>query len=98
MITISSQCMTFTPNSAGGKYSNVHSHNTSFGWDGSHFYTGRANGAENNDYTRTSIVSNGYIINAGSSPSSQVRLNWTEDQEIKTVQPYITVYFWRRTA
>ena len=90
--------MSFTANSTGGKYSNVHSHNTSFGWDGSHFYTGRANGAANNDYTRTSIVSNGYIINAGSSPSSQVRLNWTEDQEIKTVQPYLTVYFWRRTA
>ena len=93
-----STSMTFTSNSTGGKYSNVHSHNTSFGWDGSYFYTGRANGAANNDYTRTSIVSNGYIINAGSSPSSQVRLNWTEDQEIKTVQPYLTVYFWRRTA
>ena len=93
-----STSMTFTSNSTGGKYSNVHSHNTSFGWDGSHFYTGRANGAANNDYTRTSIVSNGYIINAGSSPPSQVRLNWTEDQEIKTVQPYLTVYFWRRTA
>ena len=93
-----STSMTFTSNSTGGKYSNVHSHNTSFGWDGSHFYTGRANGAANNDYTRTSIVSNGYIINAGSSPSSQVRLNWTEDQKIKTVQPYLTVFFWRRTA
>lgn len=90
--------MTFTSNSTGGEYSNVHRHNTSFGWDESHFYTGRANGAANNDYTRTSIVSNGYIINAGSSPSSQVRLNWTEDQKIKTVQPYLTVYFWRRTA
>ena len=90
--------MSFTANSTDGKYKNTHYHVTSFGWDGDYFYAGRPDGAKNGDYNRTSVIPNGYIINAGSSQTSQSRLNWTDDRTINHVQPYIVVFFWRRTA
>ena len=93
-----STSMSFTPNSSGGKYKSTHYHVTSFGWDMNAFYAGKPDGAKNNDYNRTSVIPNGYIINAGSSQTPQSRLNWTDDRTINHVQPYIVVYFWRRTA
>lgn len=93
-----STSMSFTPNSSDGKYKNTHYHVTSFGWDMNAFYAGKPDGAKNGDYNRTSVISNGYIINAGSSQTSQSRLNWTDDRTISNVQPYIVVFFWRRTA
>lgn len=90
--------MTFTANSTGGEYKNKHYHVTSFGWDMEAFYTGRPDGASNSDYSRASVVSNGYKLNVSSSSSSLSRLNWTDDRTINNVQPYITVYFWKRTA
>lgn len=93
-----STSMSFTANSTDGKYKNTHYHITSFGWDMNAFYAGRPDGAKNGDYNRTSVIPNGYIINAGSSQTSQSRLNWTDDRTISNVQPYIVVYFWRRTA
>lgn len=93
-----STSMSFTPNSSDGKYKNTHYHVTSFGWDGNAFYAGRPDGAKNNEYTRTSVIPNGYIVNANSSVASQTRLNWTDNRTIGNVQPYITVFFWRRTA
>lgn len=93
-----STSMSFTPNSSDGKYKSTHYHVTSFGWDVDHFYAGRPDGAANNAYDRTSVIPNGYIINAGSSQASQSRLNWTDDRTISNVQPYIVVFFWRRTA
>lgn len=93
-----STSMSFTPNSSDGKYKNTHYHVTSFGWDMNAFYAGKPDGAKNGDYNRTSVIPNGYIINAGSSQTSQSRLNWTDDRTISNVQPYIVVYFWRRTA
>ena len=98
MIITSSQCMSFTSNSTDGKYKNTHYHVTSFGWDGTAFYAGRPDGAKNNDYNRTSVIPNGYIVSANSSATSQSRLNWTDDRTISNVQPYIVVCFWRRTA
>ena len=93
-----STSMSFTSNSSGGKYKSTHYHVTSFGWDMNAFYAGKPDGAKNNDYNRTSVIPNGYIINAGSSQTSQSRLNWTDDRTINHVQPYIVVFFWRRTA
>lgn len=93
-----STSMSFTPNSSDGKYKNTHYHVTSFGWDMNAFYAGRPDGAKNNDYNRTSVIPNGYIVSANSSATSQSRLNWTDDRTISNVQPYITVFFWRRTA
>ena len=93
-----STSMSFTPNSSDGKYKNTHYHVTSFGWDMNSFYAGKPDGAKNGDYNRTSVIPNGYIINAGSSQTSQSRLNWTDDRTISNVQPYIVVFFWRRTA
>ena len=93
-----STSMSFTSNSTDGKYKNTHYHVTSFGWDMNAFYAGKPDGAKNNDYNRTSVIPNGYIINAGSSQTSQSRLNWTDDRTISNVQPYIVVLFWRRTA
>ena len=93
-----STSMSFTPNSSDGKYKNTHYHVTSFGWDGTAFYAGRPDGAKNNEYARTSVISNGYIVNANSSVAQQTRLNWTDDRTISNVQPYIVVFFWRRTA
>lgn len=90
--------MSFTASQSGGEYKNTHYHVTSFGWDGNAFYSGRPDGAKNNDYTRTSVIPNGYIVNANSSVASQTRLNWTDNRTISNVQPYITVFFWRRTA
>lgn len=93
-----STSMSFTPNSSDGKYKSTHCHVTSFGWDMNAFYAGKPDGAKNGDYNRTSVIPNGYVINAGSSQTSQSRLNWTDDRTINHVQPYIVVFFWRRTA
>ena len=94
-----STSMSFTTaGDTGGKYTSTHYHVTSFGWDMNAFYAGKPDGAKNGDYNRTSVIPNGYIINAGSSQTSQSRLNWTDDRTISNVQPYITVFFWRRTA
>lgn len=87
-----------TAGDTGGKYKSTHYHVTSFGWDMNSFYAGKPDGAKNGDYNRTSVIPNGYIINAGSSQTSQSRLNWTDDRTINHVQPYIVVFFWRRTA
>lgn len=93
-----STSMSFTPNSSDGKYKNTHYHVTSFGWDMNAFYAGKPDGAKNNDYNRTSVIPNGYVVIANSSATSQSRLNWTDDRTISNIQPYIVVYFWRRTA
>lgn len=93
-----STSMSFTSNSTDGKYKNTHYHVTSFGWDMNAFYAGKPDGAKNGDYNRTSVIPNGYIVSANSSATSQSRLNWTDDRTISNVQPYIVVYFWRRTA
>lgn len=93
-----STSMSFTSNSTDGKYKNTHYHVTSFGWDMNYFYAGKPDGAKNGDYNRTSVIPNGYIVNANSSATSQSRLNWTDDRTISNVQPYIVVFFWRRTA
>ncbi|WP_302316815.1 DUF859 family phage minor structural protein [Holdemanella biformis] len=93
-----STSMSFTPNSTDGKYKNTHYHVTSFGWDGDYFYAGRPDGAANNAYDRTSVIPNGYGIQTSSFISRQVRLNWTDNRTISSVQPYIVVFFWRRTA
>ena len=93
-----STSMSFTPNSADGKYKNTHYHVTSFGWDGDYFYAGRPDGAANNAYDRTSVILNGYGIQTSSFISRQVRLNWTDNRTIDNLQPYIVVFFWRRTA
>lgn len=93
-----STSMSFSANSSGGKYKTSHSHTTSFGWDSNAFFAGKPDGAANNNYSRTSVVANGYVIHASSSPTSASRLNWTEDIAVNHIQPYITVYFWRRTA
>ena len=93
-----STSMSFTANSTDGKYKNTHYHVTSFGWDGDYFYAGKPDGAANNAYDRTSVIPNGYGIQTSSFISRQVRLNWTDNRTIDNVQPYIVVYFWRRTA
>ena len=93
-----STSMSFTSNSTDGKYKNTHYHVTSFGWDGDYFYAGRPDGAANNAYDRTSVIPNGYGIQTSSFISHQVRLNWTDNRTISSVQPYIVVFFWRRTA
>ena len=93
-----STSMSFTPNSSDGKYKNTHYHVTSFGWDGDYFYAGRPDGAANNAYDRTSVIPNGYRIQTSSFISRQVRLNWTDNRTIDNLQPYIVVFFWRRTA
>ena len=93
-----STSMSFTPNSSDGKYKSTHYHVTSFGWDMNTFYAGKPDGAKNGDYNRTSVIPNGYIVSANSSATSQSRLNWTDDRTISNVQPYIVVFFWRRTA
>lgn len=93
-----STSMSFTSNSTDGKYKNTHYHVTSFGWDMNAFYAGKPDGAKNGDYNRTSVIPNGYIVSANSSATSQSRLNWTDDRTISNVQPYIVVFFWRRTA
>lgn len=92
-----STSMSFTTaGDTGGKYKSTHYHVTSFGWDMNSFYAGKPDGAKNGDYNRTSVIPNGYIVNANSSATSQSRLNWTDDRTISNVQPYIVVFFWRR--
>lgn len=94
-----STSMSFTTaGDTGGKYKTSHSHTTSFGWDNNAFFAGKPDGAANNNYSRTSVVANGYVIQAASSPTSASRLNWTEDVAVNHIQPYVTIYFWRRTA
>lgn len=88
----------FEAQSIGGKYNTRHCHNTSFGWDSNAFYAASPSSASNSDYTRTSIVQNGYILSGIASKTAyQSRVQWTEDSVNGNIQPYITVYFWRRT-
>lgn len=94
-----STSMSFTTaGDTGGKYKTSHSHTTSFGWDDNAFFAARPDGAANKNYSRTSVVANGYVIQAASSTTSASRLNWTEDIAVNHIQPYVTIYFWRRTA
>lgn len=94
-----STSMSFTDaGDTGGSYKSSHHHLTPFGWDMNAFFAGRADGAANGNYDRTTVVPNGYKINISSSATSQVRLNWSDERTINVTQPYITVYFWRRTA
>lgn len=88
---------TFNANDTGGSYTKSHHHVTPFGWDTNAFFAGRADGADNGNYDRTTVVPNGYKINISSSATPQVRLNWSDERKINVIQPYITVYFWRRT-
>lgn len=91
--------MTFTDTcDTGGSYKSSHHHVTPFGWDIDAFFAGRAYGAANNAYDRTSVIPNGYGIQTSSFISRQVQLNWTDNRTIDNVQPYIVVYFCRRTA
>ena len=91
--------MTFAANSTGGKYKMTHSHNTSFGWDDGNFYAASPSGKGNKDYSRTSTVANGYSLpNLSSKPVTSSKVQWTEDTTKEIIQPYITIYFWRRTA
>ena len=95
----SSTSMSFaTAGDTGGKDKTSHSHTTSFGWDNNAFYAARPDGAANNNYTRTSVIANGYVIQTASSPTSTSRLNWTEDIAVSHIQPYVIIYFWRRTS
>lgn len=87
-----------TAGDIGGQYKTSHSHTTSFGWDQNAFFVGRPDGASNANYTRTSVVTNGYIIGLSSTPTSASRLNWTEDIAVNHVQPYVIIYFWRKIA
>ena len=88
----------FKAQSIGGEYNTRHCHNTSFGWDSNAFYAASPSSASNSDYTRTSIVQNGYILSGIASKAAyQSRVQWTEDSVNGNIQPYITVYFWRRT-
>lgn len=87
-----------TAGDTGGKYKSTHYHVTSFGWDMNAFYAGKPDGAKNGDYNRTSVDYISIRNNACSSQTSQSRLNWTDDRTINHVQPYIVVFFWRRTA
>lgn len=88
----------FEAQSIGGEYNTRHCHNTSFGWDNNAFYAASPSSASNSDYTRTSIVQNGYILSGIASKAAyQSRVQWTEDSVNGNIQPYITVYFWRRT-
>lgn len=88
----------FEAQSIGGKYNTRHCHNTSFGWDSNAFYAASPSSASNSDYTRTSIVQNEYILSGIASKAAyQSRVQWTEDSVNGNIQPYITVYFWRRT-
>ena len=88
---------TFNANETGGSYTKSHHHVTPFGWDMNTFFAGRADGAGNENYDHTTVVPNGYKINISSSATPQVRLNWSDERNINVIQPYITVYFWRRT-
>lgn len=91
--------MTFDGQSNGGKYKTTHSHNTSFGWDANNFYAASPSGKGNKDYSRTSTVSNGYALtNVSIKTVTSSKVQWTEDSTQSIVQPYVTVYFWRRTA
>lgn len=91
--------MTFNDQSSGGKYKTTHSHNTSFGWDDNYFYAASPSGKGNKDYSRTSSVANGYALtNVSIKTVTSSKVQWTEDSTQSNVQPYVTVYFWRRTA
>lgn len=90
---------TFTDSSSGGKYKTHHCHNTSFGWDGNYFYAASPRGSGNNDLSATGIVTNGYALTSIQSKTvTQSRVQYTEEEYIDSIQPYITVYFWERTA
>ena len=94
-----STSMSFTDaGDTGGSYKSSHHHVTPFGWDMNAFFAGRADGAANGNYDRTTVVPNGYKIGISSSATPQVRLNWSDERTINITQPYITVYLWRRTA
>ena len=92
--------MTFTPGSTGGKYTIdlKHYHHAPTGYDGNNYYMGRIDGA-GPDYVETD-TSLGYAFSGGSSSASSTRHFGTSySLDKKNIQsPYVTVYFWRRTA
>ena len=92
MITTSSQCMSFTLNSNGGEYKHLltidempsHSHNITL--PVSTNWSGNGGEAYQLNNRTTDRITKDYIKTTGNSNSHN------------NVQPYIVVFFWRRTA
>lgn len=88
-----------TVSKTGGSKTHTLSFNTSLGWDDNNFYIASPSGAANNNYARTTVVNNGYIVNFASYKANpQSRVHWTENETVNKLQPYLTVYFWQKTA
>ena len=94
MIITSSQCMSFTTNSSGGEYQHkltvdeMPSHN--------HSRDTYTSGSEATGYglARGSVGFYDRVMVSGSGDTG----NKGGDASHNNVQPYITVFFWRRTA
>lgn len=88
----------------GAKTADVnHKHNTAFGWDGNNFYAAATSSGGNPLYSSQVITVNRSTFGQGSLPSAAARLAYTDFMREgvtnpSVVQPYITVYIWKRTA
>ena len=86
--------MSFTSGGkTGGTYKNTHNHYTLYSNDGAAFFMSMSSNAP-----RSRVVTKDRASWTLSNSSNVTREDSTYNETIDIVQPYITVYFWRRTA
>ena len=88
-----STSMSFSANAQGGNYKNTHDHYQTNSYDGASIYMTVSGNAPR---SRT-LQANRIVVN-GTRGNSITREDATYNTTIDIVQPYITVYYWRRTS
>lgn len=85
--------MSFSANAQGGNYKNTHDHYQTNSYDGTSIYMTVSGNAPRSRTLQASRI----IVN-GTRGNSITREDATYNTTIDIVQPYITVYYWRRTS
>lgn len=88
-----STSMSFSANAQGGNYKNTHDHYQTNSYDGTSIYMTVSGNAPRSRTLQASRI----IVN-GTRGNSITREDATYNTTIDIVQPYITVYYWRRTS
>lgn len=88
--------MSFTSESTGGTYKNTHNHYQTNGQSDNVVYVSKYSNVPRSRVKNIArgVIPSNYVSNA----TGTTREDSTYNETIDIIQPYITVYLWRRTA